>query len=136
MYVYSFVVPIDKIVFADILQFIHRSTNFDAEDLEEVVRHMGDMNLVTLQDDLKQQSSSRWIDIELLAKFIILGVKKEKVSRLIAPWQALKLKPDFILLAKMFRKGSHHFYKIGLFSNQLKRKIFITNNLYKDVLKC
>ena len=87
-------------------------------DLEEVVRHMGDINLVPLKDDDLNHN-------ELITKLDILGVGKEEISKLIAPWQARKLKPDFILLSKIFRKGNHDFYEMGVFLSQMKRKFFI-----------
>ena len=70
-------------------------------DLEEVVRHMEDMNLVPLKDDYLNHN-------ELITKFDILGVGKEEISKLIAPWQTKKLEPDFILVSKIFRKGNYY----------------------------
>ena len=50
---------------------------------------------------------------ELFKKLRLLGVKKEKISIVIAPWQAAKSEPDFILCAKIFRQGSTHFSKVN-----------------------
>ena len=50
---------------------------------------------------------------ELFEKLQLLGVKKEKISIVIAPWQAVKSEPDFILCAKIFRQGSNHLSKVN-----------------------
>ena len=96
---------------------IYLYSDCDRVDLEEVARHMGDMNLISLKygDYLNHH--------ELISKLNILGVGKKEVSKLIAPWQDQKLKPDFILFSKIFRKGNNNFYNIMIFSNQMKRNI-------------
>lgn len=85
--------------FAEILQFIRNATTFDEVDLEEVIRHMADLKLTPLQA-LKDKS-------DLIEKLTILGVEKEPISIIMAPWQAQKLNPDFIVLTKIFRKGKY-----------------------------
>ena len=88
--------------FPDILQFIRSFTPFVDEDFEEIIRHMAGLHLVPAIEGGLGQS-------ELFKKLRLLGVKKEKISIVIAPWQAAKSEPDFILCAKIFRQGSTHF---------------------------
>ena len=85
-------------IFIEILQFIHNSTPFAATEFGDVVRHLSSTSLMSSKDIESDLS-------DLITKFDILGVKKEAISNFIAPWKAQELTPDFILLAKIFKKG-------------------------------
>ena len=42
---------------------------------------------------------------EVVDKMKLLGVKEQKLSKMLEPWIAQDLIPDFILLAKIFKLG-------------------------------
>ena len=95
-------------LFTEIFNFLQNFASLGAADLEEISHHVADMSLIPTNTDELDHS-------ELIGKLRILGMVEEGVSRLIAAWMDLKLKPDFILLATIFKNGNHNYPNLDKF---------------------